>query len=202
MNWRRLLDWWLSGSAPFDPSLVDRAEAENVLSDHARILRRLDQSSEVLKVAQTRLQDRIREARDSTDKVTRRNRDALHQVLLVCAGAGLVLWLAAPAIAADRFTGVASYYGNESGSRTASGERFDERKLTCAHRSLAFGTRLRVTYRGRSVVCRVNDRGPFIAGRVVDLSTAAALAIGLAPAAGVGLVDVQVVPAEGAAVQW
>lgn len=77
MNWRRLLDWWLSGSA-FDPSLVDRAEAENVLSDRARILRRLDESSEVLKVAQSRLHDRIREARDSTDKVTRRNRDALH----------------------------------------------------------------------------------------------------------------------------
>lgn len=63
--------------------------------------------------------------------------------------------------------------------RTASGELFNENAHTCAHRRLPFGTRLRVTYRGRSVVCRVNDRGPFVKGRKLDLSRACAWAIGL-----------------------
>src|SRR3569623_1521646 len=70
------------------------------------------------------------------------------------------------------FSGMASYYGNESGSRTASGPRFNQNAMTAAHRSLPFGTKLRVTHRGQSVVVTVNDRGPFIRGRVLDLSTA------------------------------
>lgn len=77
------------------------------------------------------------------------------------------------------FSGVASYYGNESGSKTASGQRFNQNAMTAAHRSLPFGTRLKVTHGGRSVVVTVNDRGPFIRGRVLDLSTGAARAIGL-----------------------
>ncbi|MGL5166183.1 MAG: septal ring lytic transglycosylase RlpA family protein [Afipia sp.] len=77
------------------------------------------------------------------------------------------------------FSGVASYYGNESGSKTASGQRFNQNAMTAAHRSLPFGTRLKVTHSGRSVVVTVNDRGPFIRGRVLDLSTGAARAIGL-----------------------
>jgi rare lipoprotein A len=77
------------------------------------------------------------------------------------------------------FSGVASYYGNESGSRTASGQRFNQNAMTCAHRSLPFGTRLRVTHGDRSVIVTVNDRGPFVRGRVLDLSTGAARAIGL-----------------------
>lgn len=85
---------------------------------------------------------------------------------------------------------VASFYGFESGTKTASGERFNPHALTCAHRSLPFGTRLRVSYAGRSVVCRVNDRGPFIKGRTIDLSLAAARAIGL-EARGVGPVTVE-----------
>ncbi|WP_213773918.1 septal ring lytic transglycosylase RlpA family protein [Bradyrhizobium sp. dw_78] len=89
------------------------------------------------------------------------------------------------------FSGLASYYGNESGSRTASGERFNQSAMTCAHRSLPFGTKLRVTHGGRSVVVTVNDRGPFVRGRVLDLSTAAARAIGLT-AAGVGRVTAEV----------
>lgn len=95
----------------------------------------------------------------------------------------------APAIAAERV--VASFYGDESGTRTASGERFDERLHTCAHRSIAFGTWLRVTYKGRAVECCVNDRGPFIKGRGLDLSRGAALAIGLAPVDGVGEVAIE-----------
>ncbi len=90
------------------------------------------------------------------------------------------------------FSGMASYYGNESGSRTASGQRMNASAMTCAHRSLPFGTKLRVTHGGRSVVVTVNDRGPFIHGRVLDLSTGAARAIGLT-AAGVGRVTAEVI---------
>jgi rare lipoprotein A len=89
------------------------------------------------------------------------------------------------------FSGMASYYGNESGSRTASGQRFNQNALTCAHRSLPFGTKLRVTHGERSVVVTVNDRGPFVHGRVLDLSTAAAREIGLT-GAGVGRVVAEV----------
>jgi rare lipoprotein A len=77
------------------------------------------------------------------------------------------------------FSGVASFYGNESGSKTASGQRFNQNAMTCAHRSLPFGTRLRVSAHGRSVVVTVNDRGPFIRGRVLDLSKGAARVLGM-----------------------
>jgi len=90
------------------------------------------------------------------------------------------------------FSGMASYYGNESGSRTASGQRMNASAMTCAHRSLPFGTKLRVTHGDRSVVVTVNDRGPFIRGRVIDLSTGAARVIGLT-GAGVGRVTAEVV---------
>jgi rare lipoprotein A len=90
------------------------------------------------------------------------------------------------------FSGMASYYGNESGSKTASGQRFNQSAMTCAHRSLPFGTKLRVTHGGRSVVVTINDRGPFIRGRVLDLSTGAARAVGLT-GAGVGRVTAEVV---------
>lgn len=72
-----------------------------------------------------------------------------------------------------------SYYGAESGRRTASGEPFHPNGLTAAHRTLAFGTRLRVCLRERCVVVRVNDRGPFMAGRSLDLSEGAARVVGL-----------------------
>lgn len=78
--------------------------------------------------------------------------------------------------------GMASYYGNElAGNRTASGERFDPAQLTAAHRSLPFGSLVRVTNtsNGDSVVVRINDRGPFAHGRVIDVSTAAAREIGM-----------------------
>jgi peptidoglycan lytic transglycosylase len=88
------------------------------------------------------------------------------------------------------FSGVASFYGNESGSKTASGQRFNQNAMTCAHRSLPFGTKLRVTHGGRSVIVTVNDRGPFIRGRVLDLSTAAARAVGIS---GVGQVVAEVI---------
>ena len=77
--------------------------------------------------------------------------------------------------------GVASYYGREfAGRRTANGERFNPAEYTAAHRTLPFGSRVRVTNAsGKSVVVRINDRGPFHGGRVIDLSQAAAADLGL-----------------------
>ncbi|MEM6753127.1 MAG: septal ring lytic transglycosylase RlpA family protein [Cyanobacteria bacterium P01_C01_bin.38] len=87
------------------------------------------------------------------------------------------------------FRGIASFYGAYfAGKKTASGERFNPSKMTAAHKTLPFGTRVRVTNmrNGRSVVVRINDRGPFIRGRVIDLSRGAARVIrmtgrGIAP---------------------
>lgn len=73
----------------------------------------------------------------------------------------------------------ASWYGTESGSFTANGEPFNGRSLTAAHKTLPFNTKLRVTYQGKSVTVRINDRGPYIKGRTLDLSRAAAVRIGL-----------------------
>lgn len=89
-------------------------------------------------------------------------------------------WLAlTPVRAAGCEPMAASWYGAESGNRTASGEPFDGRSLTAAHRTLPFGTRLRVSYGSRSVVVRVNDRGPYVGGRALDLSRAAAAKLGM-----------------------
>lgn len=79
-------------------------------------------------------------------------------------------------------SGVASYYGRElAGNRTANGERFNPDELTAAHRTLAFGSKVRVTNTatGDSVIVRINDRGPFHRGRVIDVSHAAAREIGM-----------------------
>jgi len=78
--------------------------------------------------------------------------------------------------------GIASYYAHQhDGRRTASGERYDTRSMTAAHRTLPFGTRVRVTNlnNGRHAVVRINDRGPFRKGRIIDLSYAAARKLGL-----------------------
>lgn len=79
-------------------------------------------------------------------------------------------------------TGMASYYADKfEGRKTASGEIYKRSKLTAAHRSLPFGTKLKVTNikNGKSVIVRVNDRGPFVKGRIIDLSKKAASEIGL-----------------------
>ena len=81
--------------------------------------------------------------------------------------------------------GTASYYGTGfHGRRTASGERFDMHAMTAAHPTLAFGTQVRVTTldNGRRVVVRINDRGPFRKGRIIDVSRAAARELGFARA--------------------
>ena len=88
--------------------------------------------------------------------------------------------------------GMASWYGESQ--MTASGERFDRHAMTAAHRTLPFGTRVRVTNlkNGRSVVVRINDRGPYGHGRIIDLSEAAARRLGMI-AAGVVPVTIEVV---------
>ncbi|AHL76304.1 hypothetical protein CH92_14890 [Stutzerimonas stutzeri] len=78
-------------------------------------------------------------------------------------------------------SGKASYYGSQHHNKlTASGERFDQTSLSAAHRTLPFGTKVRVinTRNGNSVVVRINDRGPFVRGRIIDLSKAAFQSIG------------------------
>ncbi len=85
----------------------------------------------------------------------------------------------------DKQQGIASWYGGKfHGRTTASGERYDMNTLTAAHRELPFGTRVRVTNldNGRQVVVRITDRGPFVKGRIIDLSRAAAKQIDMVQA--------------------
>lgn len=109
--------------------------------------------------------------------------------LALAAGLGAFGASASPALANPGAvqTGGASWYGH--GSRTASGERFNTGGLTAAHRSLPFGTRVKVVHKGtgRSVVVRINDRGPFVRGRIIDLSKGAARALGMGGVAQVAL---------------
>jgi rare lipoprotein A len=90
--------------------------------------------------------------------------------------------------------GYASYYGEDfHGRKTASGEKYDMYELTCAHKTLPFNTKVKVTNltNKKTVTVRVNDRGPFVSGRIIDLSYAAARKIGLIPA-GVTRVKIEV----------
>ena len=103
--------------------------------------------------------------------------------IAVCSTAILVFGSAAAAE-----SGIASVYAY-SGSKTASGERASPGGLTAAHRTLPFGTQVRVTNKrnGHSVVVRINDRGPFVRGRVIDVTPAAARALGFSGLAPVTL---------------
>jgi rare lipoprotein A len=92
--------------------------------------------------------------------------------------------------ASGQQAGVASWYGpGFHGRKTANGERFDMNALTAAHRTLPLGTQVRVTntHTGRSVVVRINDRGPYVGRRVIDLSKASAQAIGVSGLAKVSI---------------
>ena len=95
---------------------------------------------------------------------------------------------AAPSMAGEEarvtksISGAASWYGGKfHGRLTANGERYDMNELTAAHKTLPFGTKVKVTNsaNGKSVVVRINDRGPFVAGRTIDLSRGAATAVGM-----------------------
>jgi rare lipoprotein A (peptidoglycan hydrolase) len=101
-------------------------------------------------------------------------RDARAALMTV---AVLALLLMAPPAFAE--TMIASFYGAESGKTTASGQRFNPHGMTAAHKTLPFGTRLRVCRGERCVHVTINDRGPFIPGRQLDLAEGPALAIGL-----------------------
>ena len=105
---------------------------------------------------------------------------------------------AAPTEAGAFQTGVASWYGADfHGRRTSNGEIYDKEKLTCAHRSLAFGSYVLVRNldNGSSVVVRVNDRGPFAKDRIIDLSEAAARIVGMIPT-GTARVSLTLIPKE------
>jgi rare lipoprotein A len=95
-------------------------------------------------------------------------------------------------------TGKASWYGSEAGSKTANGERYDPSGLTAAHRTLPFGTKVRVTSltTGKMVVVRINDRGPVNDSRIIDVSAGAAAAIGIKDR-GVGTVRMEVLSDKG-----
>lgn len=95
-----------------------------------------------------------------------------------------------PARVAPWETGRASFYANSlAGRKTASGERYDPKKPTAAHRSLPFGTVVEVrATNGRRVVVKINDRGPFVRGRVIDLSRSAAEQLGMIRA---GVIEVE-----------
>lgn len=108
--------------------------------------------------------------------MTRHAIDVLIGAILIC---GVAFLFGGPPVRAAECA-LASWYGSESGNRTANGEHFDGSSLTAAHRSLKFGTKLRVTFQGKSVVVRINDRGPARrTGRVLDLSKAAAARLGM-----------------------
>ena len=100
-------------------------------------------------------------------------------VLVALTGLTYQFSLTHDAAAAER-GGVASVYSTESGSGTASGQKLNPHALTAAHRTLPFGTKVKVTnkHNGRSVVVTINDRGPFVRGRVIDVTPAAARVLG------------------------
>ena len=97
----------------------------------------------------------------------------------------LLATLAAPSFAAQPgqvLTGIASYsHDSLQGNKTASGQIYDKRKMSAAHKTLPLGTRVRVTDKrtGKSIVVRINDRGPFVKGRIIDLSRKAAQELGI-----------------------
>ena len=104
-------------------------------------------------------------------------------ILAVIFATALVVGTASQSDAQQRSTqsGIASVYSTKHGTRTASGKRLSDGALTAAHKSLPFGTKVRVTNKrnGKSVVVTITDRGPFIRGRVIDLTMAGANAIGM-----------------------
>jgi rare lipoprotein A len=107
---------------------------------------------------------------------------ALSALLALSAGPATAHPVSGAAATIHAATAHASWYGpGFHGRRTANGERFDQDALTAAHKTLPFGTKVRVTNaaNGKSVVVRINDRGPFVRGREIDLSKGAARAVGM-----------------------
>jgi rare lipoprotein A len=124
-----------------------------------------------------------READDQTASCrNEKERNLLNKTVLFCVT--LVAYQFLPTHLRDAVAqgqaGIASIYSTESGSGTASGQKLNPGALTAAHRTLPFGTKVRVTNKknGRSVVVTINDRGPFVRGRVIDLTPAGGRALG------------------------
>ena len=116
-------------------------------------------------------------------------------VLLVTCFCGLWTAASAQSVQPPSESGIASWYGAPyHGQRSASGEIYDQEKLTAAHRTLPFGTRVRVRRldTGGSILVRINDRGPFVKSRIIDLSRAAAVRLGMT-GGGVAPVTLEVV---------
>jgi rare lipoprotein A len=110
----------------------------------------------------------------------------LNLLLVVAIGAPIVSFSTTSALAQS---GIASVYSTREGTRTASGVRLNDNALTAAHKSLPFGSKVRVTNsrNGKSVVVTITDRGPFVRGRVIDVTPAAARALGFSGLASVTL---------------
>lgn len=126
-----------------------------------------------------------------TDAEVVRSNRCIYAAHIVVLALVLLALFAIPAQACRGQTVTASWYGpGFDGRLTANGERFNQHGLTAAHKSLPFGTQLRVSFKGKAVTVRINDRGPFVAGRSLDLSRGAANAIGLIPS-GVGRVCIE-----------
>lgn len=115
----------------------------------------------------------------------------LRAVAVLVTALAIGLWLVAAAMPAE--VGIASVYSTKTGTQTASGIKLNDSALTAAHRTLPFGTKVKVTNtrNGKSVEVVITDRGPFIAGRVIDLTPAGASAIGFSGLAPVNLTIIE-----------
>ncbi len=119
----------------------------------------------------------------------------MYRVILTALGISLLATLQFLGAPAAKAGGMASFYGYDfAGRQTANGERFNPQAMTAASKTLPFGTLVRVTNRnnGRSVVVRINDRGPYVGGRVIDLSLGAASVVGMI-GSGVAPVDIAII---------
>jgi rare lipoprotein A len=128
-------------------------------------------------VARIKADDQTALCRNEKENVVN---DKTGKMLLVAFAISVPQFFALHIVPASAESGVASVYSTESGGGTASGERLNPQALTAAHRTLPFGTKVRVTNKnnGRSVVVKINDRGPFVRGRVIDVTPAAARELG------------------------
>jgi len=182
---------------PVDPVIVEQAEQVELANLKADSLKsvwatmwRMSDSLRIQAMLMRMRSDSIRRSIGSADtipnsiRVLARTRLAEKKLATAKAKQGQtfsdsVTW---ENVAIDPDTGIASYYASEfHGKKTSSGETYDMNKLTCAHRWLPFGTTLSVTNldNGKEVVVRVNDRGPFKHGRIIDVSKRAATDLGM-----------------------
>jgi len=119
----------------------------------------------------------------------------MYRVILAALGVAMLTVLQILGAPSAKANGLASFYGYDfAGRLTANGERFNPQAMTAASKTLPFGTLVRVTNRhnGRSVVVRINDRGPYVGGRVIDLSLGAASVVGML-GSGVAAVDIAII---------